>query len=165
MTAEPPTNADSTHASPASEATSGALSAVILPRRVVRQERRARSLILDYALGTSLLGLLPVPRFFTLKLVLAFGLTLKMIWDISKLWRFRRGQDLLAIAGLFFGLLGAFAMTFTAWLTFLGLGVFVPYLKGLALAAAFFTLPWSVGQVVKQFYASGNEPESEDDEN
>lgn len=164
MTAEPPTNADSTHASPASEATSQTLDSVVLPRRVVRQARRVRSLILDYALGTSLLGLLPIPRFFTLKLVLAFGLTLKMIWDIGKLWHFRRGQDLLAIAGLFFGLLGAFAMTFTAWLTFLGLGVFVSYLKGLALAAALFTLPWSVGQVVSQFYASGNEQEAEDDE-
>ena len=159
MTAEPPTNADSTHESPAAEATPGALTAVVLPRRVVQQQRRVRSLILDYALGTSLLGLLPMLHAFTLKLGLALGLTLKMLWDIGKLWHFRRGQDLLAIAGLFFGLLGAFAMTFTAWLTFLGLGVFVPYLKGLALAAALFTLPWSAGQVVNQFYASGKEQE------
>jgi uncharacterized protein (DUF697 family) len=121
----------------------------------MRQERQVRDLILDYALGTSILGLIPIPRLFTLKLVLAFGLVIKMIWDISKLWRFHRGQDLLAIAGVFFGSLGALAMAFTAWLTFLGLGVFVPYLKGLALAAAFFTLPWGIGQAVNQFYASG----------
>ncbi len=129
------------------------------PRRVIRQERQVRDLILDYALCTAIVGLIPIPRLFTLKLVLALGLVLKMIWDISKLWRFQRGQDLLAIAGIFFGILGALGMAFMAWLTFLGIGVFVPYIKGLALAAALFTLPWGIGQAVNQFYANGAEQE------
>ena len=123
----------------------------------MRQERQVRNLTLDYALGTSILGLIPIPRLFTLKLLLALGLLLKMVWDISQLWRFRKGQDLLAIAGVFFGSLGAFAMAGTAWLTLFGLGVFVPYLKGLSVAAALFTLTWGLGQAVNQFYASGNE--------
>ena len=132
---------------------------VVMPRPIVRQERRVRDLILDYALGTSILGLMPIPRLFTLKLIVALGLALKMIWDIGKMWRWRKGQDLLAMAGAFFGVLGALAMAFTAWLTFLGMGIFVPYLKGLALAAALFTLPWGIGQAVNQFYASGSDPE------
>jgi uncharacterized protein (DUF697 family) len=118
-----------------------------------------RDLILDYALGTSILGLIPIPRLFTLKLIVASGLAIKMIWDIGKMWRWRKGQDLLAIAGAFFGIVGALAMAFTAWLMFLGLGIFVPYLKGLALAAALFTLPWGMGQAVNQFYASGSDSE------
>lgn len=132
---------------------------IVQPRSEVRQERRGRNLILDYALGISILGLIPIPRLFTLKLLLAFGLILKMIWDIGRLWRWRKGQDLLAIAGLFFGGLGAFAMTLTAWITFFGLGVFVPYLKGLAFASALFTLPWGIGQAVNQFYATGKDQE------
>lgn len=131
---------------------------VLAERSVERQERRVRNLILDYALGTSILGLIPIPRLFTLKILLALGLIIKMIWDIGKQWRWRKGQDLLAIAGGFFGILGAFAMAFTAWLTFFGLGIFVPYLKGLAVAAALFMLPWGMGQAVNQFYASGAEP-------
>ena len=156
MSTDPPANSDSTHPVPASAPTPQPPAAV-MPRRVVRQERQVRGLILDYALGTSILGLIPLPRLFTLKLLLAFGLILKMIWDIGKLWRFRKGQDLLAIAGVFFGVLGALAMAFTAWLTFFGLGVFVFYLKSLAFAAALFTLPWGIGQTVNQFYASGEE--------
>lgn len=123
----------------------------------LRQEHRMRNLILDYALGISILGLIPIPRLFTLKLVISIGLIFKMIWDIGKRWHWRKGQDLLAIAGAFFGILGALAMAFMAWITFVGLGVFVPYAKGLAIAAAFFTLPWAIGQTVNQFFASGNE--------
>lgn len=131
----------------------------VMPRSRRRRERRVRDLILDYALGASILGLIPIPRLFTLKLLVAFGLIIKMIWDIGKQWRWRKGQDLLAIAGVFFGSLGALAMAFTAWLTFVGVGVFVPYVKGLALAAGLFTLIWASGQAINQFYASGNELE------
>ena len=159
MSTEPHANSDSTNQIPASAPTPGSPAPVVRPRSLARPERRVRNLILDYALGTSILGLIPIPRLFTLKLLLALGLSLKMIWDIGQLWRFRPGQDWLAKAGVFFGILGALAMAFTAWLTVFGLGVFVPYLKGLALAAALFTLPWGIGQAVNQFYASGDELE------
>ncbi len=129
----------------------------IASQKTIQREHRVRDLILDYALGISIVGLIPIPRLFTLKIVIALGLIIKMIWDIGKLWRRRKGQDFLAIAGVFFGGLGALAMAFTAWLTFVGLGVFVPYVKGLAIAAAFFTLPWAIGQAVNQFYASGKD--------
>lgn len=160
MSTDPPSSPDSTNPVSASAPTPRPTADPgVMSRSRMRQEHRVRNLILDYALGTSILGLIPIPRLFTLKLLLALGLIAKMIWDIGKLWHFRKGQDLLAIAGVFFGNLGALAMAFTAWLTFVGLGVFVPYLKGLALAAALFTLPWAMGQAVNQFYASGNEPE------
>lgn len=151
MSTDPP-RPDSTNPIPASDP-------AVTTRSKIRQERRARSLIFDYALGISILGLIPIPRSFTLKLLLALGLIIKMIWDIGKLWRWRKGQDLLAIAGVFFGMLGALAMAFTAWITFIGLGVFVPYLKGLAIAASLFTVTWAIGQAVNQFFDSGNEPE------
>jgi hypothetical protein len=150
---------ESSNSSGNSSSNSSDSSSKLLPNGA-RRERQRRNLILDYALGICILGLIPIPRLFTLKLLLAFGLNLKMIWDIKKLWKGAKGQDFLAIAGVFFGCLGAFAMAFTAWMTFFGLSVFMPYLKGLAFCAALFTVSWGVGQSVNQFYASGDGDEA-----
>jgi hypothetical protein len=120
-----------------------------------RQERESRNLAFDYALGISILGLIPIVGLLTLKLVVATGLIGKMLWDISLKWKFSKGQDILAIAGYLFGLLGALAMAFMAWLTLLTIGLFIPYLGSFKIAAALFTLTWMLGQSTNQFYASG----------
>lgn len=155
MTKEPEPNRDASDRPPAAASTPAQNEPIVIPPQLVRQEHQVRDLILDYALGTSILGLIPIHGLFTLKLLVAAGLILKMMWDIGKLWRFQKGQDLLAIASSFFGGLGALAMGFTAWLTMFGIGLFVPYIKNLALAAALFTFTWSIGQATKEFYASG----------
>lgn len=146
---------DTVNQVPAAPSTPVQTESVMIPLSLVKKERQVRALILDYALGASILGLIPIPHLFTIKLLAAVGLIGKMIRDIGKLWGFRQGQDFLAIIGSFFGGLGALAMAFTAWLTIFGVGLFVPYIKSLALAAALFTLTWSMGQATKQFYASG----------
>lgn len=155
MPTEPQPNEDATDQVPVAASTPAQPEPIVIPPNLVRQERQVRDLVLDYALGASILGLIPIPGLFTVKLLVAAGLILKMISDIGKLWCFQKGQDFLAIAGSFFGGLGALAMAFTAWLTMFGVGLFVPYIKSLALAAALFTLTWSIGQATKQFYASG----------
>lgn len=155
MSKEAHPDEDATARGPEAASTPAQPEPIVIPPSLVRQEHRVRDLILDYALGASILGLIPIPRLFTVKLLVAVGLILKMMWDIGKLWGFRKGQDFLAIAGSFFGGLGALAMAFTAWLTMFGVGLFLPYIKSLALAAALFTLTWSLGQATKQFYASG----------
>lgn len=121
----------------------------------LRQERASRALAFDYALGVSILGLIPIPGLLTVKLVVAVGLLVKMLWDISVKWQFARGQDILALAGYLFGFLGALAMAFMAWLTFFTIGLFVPYISSFRIAAALFTLTWVLGQNTNQFYASG----------
>jgi hypothetical protein len=120
-----------------------------------RQERETRNLVLDYALGASILGLIPIAGLLTLKLVVAIGLLVKMSWDLGAKWKFAKGQDILAIAGYLFGLLGALAMALMAWLTLLAIGLFVPYASSFKMAAALFTLTWMVGQTTNQFYVSG----------
>lgn len=120
-----------------------------------RQERESRNLAFDYALGISILGLIPIVGLLTLKLVVATGLIGKMLWDISLKWKFSKGQDILAMAGYLFGLLGALAMAFMAWLTLLTIGLFIPYVGSFKIAAALFTLTWMLGQSSNQFYASG----------
>jgi hypothetical protein len=121
----------------------------------VRQERECRNLALDYALGVSIIGLIRISEILTLKLLLTTGLILKMSWDIASKWKFVKGQDILAIAGHLFGLLGAFAMALVAWLTLLTIGLFVPFVSSFKLAAALFTLTWMIGQSINQFYANG----------
>ena len=125
------------------------------PPNFVRQERESRNLALDYALGVSILGLIPISGLLTLKLLVTTGLIGKMLWDIGREWGFPRGQDILAIAGYLFGWLGALAMAFMAWLTLLAIGLFVPYVSSFKIAAALFTLTWMLGQTTNQFYASG----------
>ena len=121
----------------------------------VRQERESRNLALDYALGVSILGLIPISGWLTLKLLVAIGLLAKMLWDIAVKWQFAKGQDILAVAGYLFGFLGALAMAFMAWLTLLAIGLFIPYVGSFKMAAALFTLTWVLGQNTNQFYASG----------
>ena len=121
----------------------------------LHQERASRALAFDYALGVSILGLIPIPGMLTVKLVVAVGLIVKMLWDISVKWQFARGQDILALAGYLFGFLGALAMAFMAWLTLLAIGLFIPYVGSFKIAAALFTLTWVLGQNTNQFYASG----------
>ena len=121
----------------------------------VRKERECRNLALDYALGVSIIGLIRISELLTFKLLLATGLLVKMSWDIANKWKFVKGQDILAIAGYLFGLIGAFAMAFVAWLTLLAIGLFVPYIGSFKLAAALFTLTWMIGQSINQFYANG----------
>ena len=120
----------------------------------VRQERESRNLALDYALGVSILGLIPISGLLTLKFLLATVLIVKMSRDIGNKWKFPKGQDILAIAGHLFGLLGAFAMAFMAWLTLLTMGLFIPYVGSFKMAGALFTLTWMLGQTTNQFYAS-----------
>ena len=123
----------------------------------LRQARDSRNLVLDYALGVSILGLIPISNLFSLKIFITIFLIIKMCWDIGRKWKFSKGQDILAMMGLVFGWLGAFAMAFMAWLTLLGIGLFIPYVSSFKLAAALFTLTWMVGQTINQYYASGHE--------
>ena len=131
--------------------------AIATPPFLIQRQRQIRNLILDYAIGAALIGLNPFRGTLTLTLLVVGVLILKMIWDIGSKWGYTKGQDPLAIAGNIFGFLGAFALTFMAWVTIFCFGLFVPLLSGFAMSAAWFTLTWTLGQVTNQFYASGRE--------
>lgn len=120
-----------------------------------RLHRDVRNLILDYALGASLLGLIPISGLLSLKLAIAALINVKMMHDIGHRWHFVKGQDILAIFGNLFGALGAITLSMGAWFTFFALGLFIPYVGSLAIAAALFTATWAIGQATNQFYANG----------
>lgn len=139
--------------------TAGQRKPAAVPFHIVQHIQDVRNLILDYAMGAAILGLLPIPGFlmFEVQLVAAGVLVFKMILDIGAKWGYPKGQDVLAIAGNIFGCLGAFSMALMAWVAVFCVGLFVPFVGSMALASSLFTLTWTMGQVTSQFYASGRQ--------
>ncbi len=128
---------------------------IATPPFLLQRNRQIRNLILDYAIGSAIIGLNPFRGILTVTLLVVGVLILKMVRDIGSKWGYTKGQDPLAIAGNIFGILGAFALAFMAWVTMFCFGLVVPVFSGFAISAAFFTLTWTLGQVTNQFYASG----------
>ncbi|MEB3355136.1 MAG: DUF533 domain-containing protein [Synechococcales bacterium] len=123
-------------------------------RRLIDHSRQVRSLVLDYALGAALIGLVPIPQLLALKLLGVAVLIFKMLRDIGSRWGFPKGADGFALIGSVFGFIGAWAIAFMAWLTVLGLGLIYPSIRALSLAAALSAFTWSVGQVTNHYYMS-----------
>lgn len=118
---------------------------------VAQHNRKVRNVILDYALGAAVIGLIPIPGLL-LQLLAVLILIVKMRRHIRALWGFPTGHDILAFVSNWFGSLGSLAIALMAWSTVLVIGVFVPLVDSLAQAAAFATLTWAQGQVTNQFY-------------
>lgn len=121
----------------------------------VHQSNQARNLAFDYALGNGLITLLPVSGYYSLRLLIVLFLLAKMCRDIGKIWGFNRGQDILAIAGNFFGAIGAIINASMGWVTMLAIGMWVPYVDGFKGFVGLFTLTWMLGQSTNQYYANG----------
>ncbi|WP_017301508.1 hypothetical protein [Nodosilinea nodulosa] len=128
---------------------------------LIGRESDVRRLIFDYALGSAIVGLIPLRGGGTLELkfLVVLGLILKMIWDIRNLWGRPQGQDILAIVGNLFGFLAAVIGGFLAWATLIGIGVVVPYAGAFSRAAGFATATWIAGQSTNQFYTSQKRPD------
>jgi len=125
-------------------------------RRLINHSRQIRSHILDYAIGAAIIGLIPIPQLFIVKLLAFTVLIFVMLRDIGSRWGFPRGVDGLAIIGSLFGVMGACAIAFMAWLSFLGLGLILPSIRALTLAAIFASFTWAIGQVTNQYYMSNS---------
>ncbi len=121
--------------------------------------RELRSLILEYALIAAILGLNPFPSLFSFSLIGLGILSVKMMRDIGAKWGYPKGHDILAIAGNLLGGLGAFIMAALAWGLMIVAAIYFPILKSFALAAAFATFIWIVGQATSQYYAVGKASE------
>ena len=128
---------------------------IATPPFLLQRYRQIRNLILDYAIASAIIGLNPFRGTLTVTLVVVGVLILKMVRDIGSKWGYTKGQGFLAIAGNIFGILGAFALAFMAWVTMFCFGLVVPAISGFGISAALFTLTWTLGQVTNQFYASG----------
>ena len=137
--------------------TSAEMEAIARAPNLVEINKEIRDLIIDYAIGAAILGLNPLPGTMTVTLLAASVLLLKMMRDIGAKWGYPKGQDALAIGGNLFGGLGSFWVAFMAWVSMYGLGLFVPFVGGFALASSLFALTWRVGQATHLYYASGRQ--------
>ena len=118
--------------------------------------RKARNLILDYALGAAIVALLPIPNINILKIAILAVLNLSLIASISHLWQFQRGSDWLAKLGILFGVVGSIFVSLMVWLLLLMISALTnqPKLMILAPGAIAFSYFWSAGQTVQHFYLS-----------
>ncbi|WP_293132621.1 hypothetical protein [Microcoleus sp. bin38.metabat.b11b12b14.051] len=137
--------------------TSAEMEAIARAPNLVEINKQIRDLIIDYAIGSAIMGLNPLPGTMTVTLLAASVLLLKMMRDIGGRWGYPKGQDALAIGGNLFGGLGSFWVAFMAWVSMYGLGLFVPFVGGFALASSLFALTWRVGQATHLYYASGRQ--------
>jgi len=137
-----------------SDETTDDLAATLDPKQ---REREVRDLILDYAIGISILGFNPIPGLNAVTTLAAYVLVLKMVRSIGAKWGYPKGQDVLAIIGNLFGGLGAFAAGLTTWLAVSLVGMFVPIVGSAANASFLFTVTWAMGQATNRYYASGRQ--------
>ena len=119
--------------------------------------KEVRDLILDYAIGVSILGFNPLPGINLITDTIACGLIFKMIRDIGKKWGYPKEQDAIAIIGSIFGGFGALLASSASWATISFIGLYVPIVGEFAAASFFFTLTWAIGQATNQFYLSGRQ--------
>lgn len=118
---------------------------------------RGRALVFNYALLGAILGLNPFPNLLLVTVGITGVMALKMIRDIGAKWNFQQGQDFLAIVGSLFGVLGAFATAFMAWVTVIVISVWIPLVDRFAISAALSTWMWIIGRTTSQYYLSGCE--------
>ena len=122
---------------------------------LVDLNKEIRELIIDYAIGTAILGLNPLPGSLTVTLLATSVLLLKMMRDIGTKWGYPKGQDALAIGGNILGGFGSFWVAFMAWISMYVTGLFVPFVGSFAVALSLFALTWRIGQATHLYYVSG----------
>ncbi|MBI4783004.1 MAG: hypothetical protein HY785_17030 [Oscillatoriophycideae cyanobacterium NC_groundwater_1537_Pr4_S-0.65um_50_18] len=131
---------------------------------------KARNLILDYALGATIVTLLPIPNIGGWQAIALVLLNILLVIGIARLWQFHKGGNLLVGIGVLFGIAGAILMGFLVWLLMMAVGVVVPLMGALAPGMFAFCYFWGMGQAVNHFYMSqlpfppGRSPSGEQNE-
>ncbi|MEM1367142.1 MAG: hypothetical protein AAGG02_03830 [Cyanobacteria bacterium P01_H01_bin.15] len=111
--------------------------------------------ILDYAIATSIVGFNPFPQLSWVTTIFAWGLMIKMIWDLRAL-RVRgphqrtMGMSLTACLGCFSALTAAVI----AWLLLTFVGFWIPFVGEFGAAGFFFILTFILGQTFARYYLS-----------
>ena len=119
--------------------------------------KEVRDLILDYAIGVSILGFNPFPSINLVTNTIACGLIWKMIQDIGAKYGYPQGQDASVIISYIFGGFGALAAALASWTVVSFAGLFVPVIGEFAATSFLFTLTWAVGQATNQYYLSSRQ--------
>jgi hypothetical protein len=116
--------------------------------------RQARGLIFDFALGSAIAVLLPIPYTLWLKPIVLAVLLVLLVKGMMRLWQGHQ-PDVIAKLWLLLGLAGAVLLGGLAGLGGIVLGSAVPWLAGLAPGFAVFAFFWGVGQALNHYYLSG----------
>ena len=116
--------------------------------------RKVRASTLDYALGSAILGVIPVyGRWIPLlRVTLLIVLIVKMVGNISHFWGDRRGQGIGEILSCILGVVASIALASIAWLGILLLSLWIPFIDILARAIAYGILTFNIGRTMSHYY-------------
>lgn len=117
--------------------------------------RKARNLILDYALGAAIVALLPLPNMEILKAIALLYLHYRLMRGVRRLWGEQTGGDFLARLGSAFGMAGSVLLGLGAWVAAIALSALIPKAYALAPGVAVFGYFWAIGQTIHHYYLSG----------
>ncbi|MCT0249109.1 hypothetical protein [Synechococcus sp. CS-205] len=120
---------------------------------LMRRYQRGQRLVVDYAIGLAILGL--VPMLLTPSLVIAAALLLTMIWHVGKCWQFAISINPITIGGEVLNVLGALAVATLTWLILVVLGVSIPLVDHFSTSGALMSGTWTFGAAVNQFFFLG----------
>ena len=119
--------------------------------------KKIRDLIIDYAIGISILGFNPFPAINLVTNTIACGLIWKMTRDIGAKYGYPKGQDAIATIGYIFGGLIALAGAIASWTIVSFIALFVPAIEGFATTSSLFTLTLIIGQATNLYYLSSRQ--------
>lgn len=139
----------------------------VFPKREMgspnRLYRVVHDLVVDYALGSAIIGLNPIPDLFILTLILVTILLIKMRHDIQKMWNVPRQKGFWASTDILLGSIGALSIAFMAWLSLIILSAFIPLVHRFAISASLFALVWMVGFAINHSYLGAYAAQLEED--
>ena len=118
--------------------------------------KKVKKLILDYALGAAILGIIPVyGRLIPLiRVILLLILNLRMSRDIARFWGYHRRQNWAETISCIFGIVSSLVLGLVAWLVVLVLAIWIPFIDILARAIAYGVLTFNIGRTVSHYYYS-----------
>lgn len=125
---------------------------------LVLLNRKIRNLILDYALGASIIALFPLPGHWGWgigKAIALLVLNYTLIQQIRRVWQGGAKGDFLAMVGSVLGATSAVLLSLAGWGMMMALSLIIPRIYVLADGVAAFIYFWVIGQTVHHFYLSG----------
>jgi len=117
-------------------------------------ERKVRSMIVDYALGALILGVIPIYGLWvpTVRIIVLIFINLKMVLAVGRFWGHHKGHFVTTNLTLILAILKSFFLAIFLWAGVVIIGLFIPFADSLARAFAYGFLTMSIGNALSHYY-------------
>ena len=128
---------------------------VIPELRAIRLiERRVRSMIVDFALGALILGVIPIYGTWVpiVRVSCLILVNLIMVWRVGRFWGHYKSHFVMTNITLILAIFRSLILAVLIWVVIVLLGLFVPFADSLARAIAYGFLTMSIGNSLSHYY-------------